>query len=197
MNKNSVILDVGCGNNSPYRTKQILPDCTYYGLDIKKYNQTKKNKADLYLECEPHDFSKYISRFENFFDVVISSHNIEHCLNRKDVLFSMINSLKKNGVIYLSTPSEMSINFPSRNGTLNYYDDKTHRAKPLNHKELINFFITNGFQLIYSNNNYQTQLLFLIGFFLEPISRLINRRLIGIWEYWGFEQIIIAKKIKV
>ena len=40
--------------------------------------------------------------------------------------------LKKGGIIYLVTPSEKSIDFPSREGTLNYYDDKTHKYKPIN-----------------------------------------------------------------
>ena len=40
------ILDVGCGNNSPFRTKKILPKCIYTGIDIGDYNQSKPNLAD-------------------------------------------------------------------------------------------------------------------------------------------------------
>ncbi|MBS1745713.1 MAG: hypothetical protein JST21_06060 [Bacteroidetes bacterium] len=38
------LLDVGCGNHSPSKTKSIFPNCEYYGLDLDKtYNNDAKD----------------------------------------------------------------------------------------------------------------------------------------------------------
>ena len=94
---NVFILDVGCGNNSPYRVKGILPKCNYIGLDIGDYNQTKPLLADKYISTTPNDFHAEIDKFDEYFDVVISSHNIEHCNDRDAVLIAMMKSIKKGG----------------------------------------------------------------------------------------------------
>jgi len=44
---------------------------------------------------------------------------------------------------------------------------------------------------------YQPIGLYFIGFLVEPFSKLFNKVLIGTWEYYGFETIIIARKIKM
>ena len=71
------ILDVGCGNNSPFVVKTILPLCHYTGVDIGDHNQTKPNVADEYLLTSPEDFARRISLFVACFDAVISAHNLE------------------------------------------------------------------------------------------------------------------------
>ena len=78
-----MILDVGCGNNSPFHTKTVLPNCNYYGIDICDHNQTKPLLADLYIITTPDNFSFEISKYSNHFDAVISNHNLEHCDDRK------------------------------------------------------------------------------------------------------------------
>jgi hypothetical protein len=40
LSPNSSVLDVGCGNNSPYRFKTQRPDIYYIGLDICDYCQS-------------------------------------------------------------------------------------------------------------------------------------------------------------
>ena len=57
------------------------------------------------------------------FDAVISSHNLEHCNDRYGALNAILDKLKDGGKIYLSFPSGKTINFPKRDGCLNYYDD--------------------------------------------------------------------------
>jgi hypothetical protein len=43
----AVILDVGCGNNSPYRVKRIIPNSNYTGIDVGDHEQKKPNRAGL------------------------------------------------------------------------------------------------------------------------------------------------------
>jgi len=108
------ILDVGFGNNSPCRTKDIFPNCNYVGLDIGDYNLENTSCADQYLLTTPQNFANKIAQFSSVFDVVVSSHNLEHCNERCKVLESMIGALKNEGEMYLSFPCEQSVFFPSR-----------------------------------------------------------------------------------
>lgn len=189
------ILDVGCGNNSPYRFKSILPNCTYTGIDIGEYNQTKPNLADGYIVVQPDAFSSEIAKLSNSFDAVVSSHNLEHCNDRQGTLSAMLESLKPGGLIYLSFPCEDSVNFPSRQGTLNYFDDSTHRDAPPSFDHLVSELTSSRFQVVYAERRYRPRVLWLFGCLAEPVSARKRRNLRGTWEYWGFESVIWAKKL--
>lgn len=196
LKRNSSILDVGCGNNSPFNTKKILPSCKYTGIDIGDYNQTKPLLADAYILTTAEKFSKELSSFAEEFDAVISSHNLEHCDNRLLTLQAMLKALKVGGHLYLSFPCEQSTRFPKRRGTLNYYDDETHKFSPPNFDEVMTIIRSYGFEIEYAERNYSPMILRLIGFIFEPLSKLKNKTMIGSWEYYGFESIIIARRLK-
>ena len=184
------ILDIGCGNNSPYRFKKILPRCSYTGIDIGEYNQTKPNLADQYIITRPENLSGEIAKLTSSFDAVVSSHNLEHCNDRQEMLAAMLQSVKPGGLIYLSFPCQESIDFPKREGTLNYFDDPTHRVGPPNFDLLITELTRNGFQILYSERRYRPKVLWLFGCLFEPISARKRRNVRGTWEYWGFESIV-------
>lgn len=188
------ILDVGCGSNSPYLVKSHFPDCTYTGIDIADYRQSKPNLADHYLLVEPDQFPTGIRSLGNTFDAVISAHNLEHCNDRNDTLEAMMGALKRGGRLYLSFPSEASVNFPSRLGCLNYYDDPTHQSIPPNFGEIADRLRKNGFSILYSARQYQPPLFRAVGLLSESLSRRRGRRMEGTWEYYGFESIIWAQK---
>ena len=122
----SVILDVGCGNDFPLIVKNILPLCHYTGIDVGEYNQTRPDLADKYIITNPNTFASEISKFKSCFHAVVSSHNIEHCNDRESTIRAMLNAVKPGGRIYISFPCEGSVDFPNRRGTLNYFDDITH-----------------------------------------------------------------------
>jgi ubiquinone/menaquinone biosynthesis C-methylase UbiE len=94
------LLDVGCGNNSPYDIKKEYPDIIYTGIDVGDYNQTKLNIVDNYIIVKPEYFSRAIENIPELFDTVISSHNLEHCNNRDKTLDAMIKVLKLGGYLY-------------------------------------------------------------------------------------------------
>lgn len=176
---NSSILDVGCGNNSPFRTKQILPKCNYTGIDICDYNQTEPQLADSYIVTTPQNFFNEIKKFSSSFDAVICSHNLEHCDDRNSTFDAMLSALKIGGKLFLSFPCEQSINFPKRLGTLNYYDDPTHKLSPPNFMETLTSIKNKGFKIEYAERNYSPVILRLIGLAFEPISIVKNRNMIG------------------
>lgn len=194
LEKTSRILDVGCGNNSPYHTKQILPDCHYVGLDIGDYNQSKPNLADEYIVTSPGEFCGRINAFKDSFDALVCSHNLEHCDDREGTLRAMAQALKSGGRIYISFPCSQSVGFPSRGGCLNYYDDATHQYAPPDFADVIAALHAEGLRVLYANTRYQSPLEWIVGLRNEAESVAAFETRTGTWSLWGFETIIWAEK---
>ena len=194
--KKSVVLDVGCGNNSPFKVKTVLPDSKYTGVDIGDYNQSKVNLADSYILTTPAKFSETIVELGQKFDAVICSHNLEHCNDRDATFLAILSSVRKGGRIYLSFPCSESVTYPKRLGTLNYFDDKTHVGTPPDFQKIRKLLIHSGYELTVEIPNYRPLILRSLGWVLEPISAIKQKVLRGTWEFYGFESIIWAKKVK-
>lgn len=194
LSNNARILDVGCGNNSPKITKYIKPKSYYVGIDIGDYNQDKGSleAADEYLLCSPEQFADTILSAVGEFDAVISAHNIEHCNSPFDTLTAMCAKVRKGGQLFMAFPSERSVNFPSRKGTLNFYDDKSHIYLP-EFKKIVTHIENSGFKIIYKSSSYRPLGMRLVGMIKD---RIIKDRVTGFtWSHYGFEAIIWAKKL--
>lgn len=193
--KNACVLDVGCGNNGPTRFKGLRPDIKYVGVDVMDYNNTEEDikNADEYHKTHPKQFAKNISSLGQRFDAVVSSHNLEHCNYPKETINAICGVIKPNGTLFLAFPSEKSISFPSRRGTLNFFDDSTHIYVP-KWNDIIDSLSLNGFEIIVKKKQYKPLLHWVIGLLLEPISAITKRVMPGTWALWGFESIIWAKK---
>lgn len=196
LSKESRILDVGCGNNSPFQVKSVLPNSNYTGIDIGDYNQTKPNRADNYILTSPEMFADTVAKFDEVFDAVISSHNLEHCNDRYATFEAMLGATCVGGRIYLSFPSERSVDFPPRAGTLNYFDDPTHKGQPPEFDRLLALAKQRGFETLFATPGNQSAAMRLLGWVSEPISRLRKRVLRGTWEYYGFEAIIVLERVR-
>tara|TARA_B100000212_G_C27288121_1_gene496067 strand:- start:312 stop:992 length:681 start_codon:yes stop_codon:yes gene_type:complete len=194
--KDAKILDVGCGNNGPLRTKIIKPGCNYTGIDIENYNQSEESikYADKYILTTSENFVDSINNLTENYDAVISTHNLEHCVRRNEVLKAMCKKVKNGGYLYLSFPSKDSIYFPSRKGTLNYFDDITHLNNPPNVDEILEILKYFKFFNIKKVDGYKPIIMNIFGNLIEPYSILRNKVCLGTWEKWGFESIIIAHK---
>lgn len=194
--KNSKILDVGCGNNSAFRTKSFLPNSYYVGIDIGDYNnKTDINTyADEYILTDPEDFVDSINSLSGKFDAIISSHNLEHCNDRNGTLDAIINKLNSKGKLYLSFPSEKTINFPKRDGCLDYYDDPTHKDYPPDFKLILEKIEQKSLKIIFKKRVYKPFLLRCYGYFTNLLSYFTKKHYTGMWEWWGFESIIVAQK---
>ncbi len=192
--KTGRILDVGCGNNSPKITKAIKPFAYYVGVDIGNYNQEKGSleSADEYLLCSPEDFTRTILSASGEFDAVISAHNIEHCNTPFETLSAMCAKVKKGGRLFMAFPSERSVNFPSRKGTLNFYDDKSHIYLPEFNK-IVKIINESGFKIVYKNPSYRPLGMRLIGMVKDCF--VTDRVTQSTWAHYGFEAIIWAQKL--
>ena len=197
--KDSFILDVGCGNNSPLLVKSFLPNSYYVGIDVDNYNNDYdvEQVADEYILSQPIDFVKSLKSIDCNFDAIISSHNIEHCNDRIGVLNAMIDKLNCKGKIYLSFPSKESIYFPRKIGCLNYYDDPTHKDLPPDFELILKILKEKKLKVVFSRANYKPFLLSCIGIFSNFISYFTKKVHIGMYEIWGFESIIIAENQKI
>lgn len=191
----SRVLDVGCGNHSPTRYKTVNPGILYFGLDIAEY---ELNAQDYALAEEirfvgAKAFDQGISQFEQQFDLIISSHNIEHVDEPVRVTAAMAASLSPGGKLWLSFPSLHSVNLPSRGGCLNFYDDKTHK-KPVDELDLINQLGVHGLEVLHYKSRYRPVIAYLLGAMQEPFSRFAGHIFSYTWSFWGFETIVIAQK---
>jgi len=193
--KNGLVLDVGCGNNSPYHTKKQRPDLYYVGIDIGDYNQVSPNTADEYIITAPDSFSDVIAGLGERFDAVISSHNLEHCNFREKTLEAITSVLRPGGSLYLSFPTEKSVSFKGgRVGCLNYYDDSSHKGEPPGFSDVIKTLKRDKMKISFARKSYKPFYLFLIGFLFERKSKHEKETYPGTWAYWGFETVIWAEK---
>lgn len=193
----STIVDVGCGNDSPVIAKRIRPDCTYVGIDVADYNQTQSpsTTADRYLRCAPEDFAATLAGLAGCADAVVSSHNVEHCFDPDAVLAAMVGMLRQSGSLYLAFPCPESVGFPRRRGTLNFYDDASHR-RPIDVVAVIEALSAAGMHLVHVHRRYRPPLPFVVGLVLEPLSALSGRCMPAgsTWALYGFETVIWAKR---
>jgi SAM-dependent methyltransferase len=188
------ILDVGCGNDAIIPVKKAVPHFRYTGIDVQIYNMNIADAIDEYILVEPSAFADKIGEMANRFDVVISAHNLEHCLEREKTFRNMLRTLKKGGMLYLSCPSEKSVSFPSRRGTLNYYDDETHIGAPPDFSILKKMADEEKCVILFEAEGYKPPLAWLIGLLFEPFSALMKRIHSYTWNFYGFESIIWVKK---
>jgi SAM-dependent methyltransferase len=162
-------------------------------LDVGDYNQldSSKKHADEYIIVPPDKFAAKISEMSGLFDAVVSAHNLEHCNDPQSVLVAMLRALKDGGRMHLSFPSEASVRFPSRRGTLNFFDDPTHQTLP-NFEEVLSTIRSEGCVAEVAIRRYRPFYHFVRGLLAEPFSRIRIKVLYGTLSLYGFETIIWA-----
>jgi SAM-dependent methyltransferase len=190
------ILDVGAGNHSATLAKKYFPNCKYYGIDISKdYNNDENDFQSMEIFWEK-DLTKleFSDIPNNFFDVILMTHIIEHLINGEFVLDALLKKVKSDGYIYLEYPSKRSIHFPSMKDTLNFYDDSTHvRLYDIN---VLNKIIeSNGFSIL--KFGIRRDISNILAIPIRIIYNMIKKRYIpgGVfWDLLGFAEFIWAKK---
>jgi len=83
------ILDVGCGNHAPSKTKMYYPQCRYFGLDkAPEYNlyQNDFDCMEKFFAVDLEDPLALETIPEKSFNCIIMNHVIEHLKNGEQVL---------------------------------------------------------------------------------------------------------------
>lgn len=103
------LLDVGCGpgtvTNSLYY-KKFIDRYTIYGIDIGKKNIDtirKRWPSGLFRVGD----AQHLPYRDNYFDIIISRHTLEHVKDMDQVMNEMYRVCKRNGMIFLAVPTEI------------------------------------------------------------------------------------------
>jgi SAM-dependent methyltransferase len=193
------ILDVGCGNNSPTRTKRYYPKCLYYGLDIISHDDAgDKNLAAMeqFFEIDLSNISSLSKIPDLFFDCIILSHVVEHLENGTEVIAVLLQKLVVGGVIYVEFPSPKSVNFPSMRGSLNFYDDPSH-VRVYQLEEISTVLSNNGFSITRAGTRRSLKRILFLP--LYALVSLVYHGYVGgsvLWDFFGFADYLIAVKIQ-
>jgi ubiquinone/menaquinone biosynthesis C-methylase UbiE len=125
----ATILDLGCGSGSMQNLiKNYRKDINFISIDRDDYSKDFPPgtffKVDITTEKLPV--------VSDSIDAVFCSHVLEH-INFYELFLSEIKRvLKRDGSVYIETPSSRSLYFPSirfmkgQNGPTNFFDDYTH-----------------------------------------------------------------------
>lgn len=144
------ILDVGCGSKSPALTKYWLNPAEYHGIDNGYWEddvEGYKNIDKFYMLDLSNSLLDEIP--EDYFDIIILSHVIEHIKNGEFIINLLCSKLKMKGIIYIETPSPKTLNYPSAIGFLNFYDDLTH-VRCYYDSEIVPVLQNNGLKVVKS-----------------------------------------------
>ncbi len=190
------ILDIGVGNHSASVTKRWFPDCQYYGVDLdRNYNNDAADFAAMEafyaMDLTRLDFTAIP---DQFFDVILMSHVIEHLTNGDLVVAGLLPKLKPGGIIYLEYPSLRSTFFPHMRGTLNYFDDPTH-CRIYTLPELYNLMMRQGMTVLRGGTRRDW-----VRVILLPLLLLNSIRVFGFvsggcfWDLLGFAEYVVARK---
>jgi len=195
--KKCVILDAGAGSHSASITRQWFPDCTYHGIDIT--DNYKNDEKDLSLMDKFYimDLTKLkLDEIpDNYYDVIVMSHIIEHLHNGDKVIERILTKLKAGGLIYVEYPSQKSTRLPSMEETLNFYDDPTH-CRIYTLTEIFTLLESNSMKVLEGGTRRQW-----INIFLMPVKilrDLIKKHYISggtFWDITGFAEYAVARKL--
>jgi 2-polyprenyl-3-methyl-5-hydroxy-6-metoxy-1,4-benzoquinol methylase len=190
------MLDVGCGNHSATLTMRWFPSCRYYGVDSRRdYDNDRSDyeaMAAFYeLDLTLLDFSPIP---DGRFDVLMMTHVIEHLHNGDLVLAGLLPKIKPGGLAYIEFPSERSTRLPSKKGTLNFYDDKTH-ARIYTPAEVERVFTDGGWRVLRSGRRRDW-----LRIITMPAAMVKSKLDLGyvagsvFWDLLGFAEYVLAEK---
>jgi len=198
----ATVLDIGCGNHSPQQIKHLFPELYYIGVDVEEYNIDEADKIaanEFHFVGRDSFISDLRDQLNQQADLIIVSHVLEHAYEPYHLLEYLSTLLKVRGYMYLAFPAEESVAFPSRPGTLNFFDDPSHRWLPP-FIEVLNRCMRLGLRPIFVRKRYRHPVLCILGAIehvLGPIWKVLvgRRSSFFAWHLFGFESIIIVQKI--
>lgn len=103
-NKNAALLDCGCWNGvNTKKFGNIVGTNHLYGVEINKAKAKEASKKGINVEIA--DLNKRLPYKNNFFDVIIVYHVIEHLVNVRLFVSELHRILKNDGYVIIGTPN--------------------------------------------------------------------------------------------
>ena len=188
------LLDVGAGNHSASVAKRWFPNCHYAGIDRDRHYQN--DAADFAamdeffeLDLTQLDFARIP---DSSYDVLLLAHVIEHLENGDQVLRALVPKLRPGGMIYVEFPGPQSLHFPSKRGTLNFYDDDTH-VRVFDANQVAGILRECGMEVVRAGTRRDP-----VGILFLPVLALRAKRKHGyvpggvLWDLFGFADQVLA-----
>jgi SAM-dependent methyltransferase len=122
------VVDAGAGPQDALKAKRLFAECWYEGVNIAELPNSTGELAsyDRYylVDLDASDLSFLPDRS---YDLVVSSHTIEHLERGLAVVGRLCEKVRPGGFLYLEWPSVESEGFPIRGLGLRFDDDPSHR----------------------------------------------------------------------
>jgi len=200
--KSIKILDVGCGHNSFNICKRYFRYDIFDGIDKEIWQGKEddyKSFTNLFFFNLETEAEKINDLPNNYYDLILLSHVIEHINNGEQVIKKLIPKLAFDGIIYIETPSEKTLKYPSGIGFFNFHDDPTHK-KVYSYRKLANTLIQNNCKVIKAGIRrdplrillYSPVFLLWNFVYSLPIKHKWDVR--GLWDFFGIPQFVIGRK---
>jgi len=194
--KSFSLLDVGAGNHSASKTKKLFPNCSYFGIDLNRnFNNDEEDFAVMETFYEMDLTHLQFSDIpDDHFDFMRMTHIIEHLHNGDKVIENLLPKLKKGAFIYIEYPGQKSTKLPSMNGTLNFYDDRTH-VRIYSVEELKTLLKKNGWEIVSSGTRRNWVFLLAMPFRITAnLLRGKKPQANMFWDLLGFAEFVYAKR---
>ncbi len=195
-NKPFRLLDIGAGNHSATKIKNVFPLCEYHGVDMEKEYNNDASDFKLMTAFYEMDLTRLDFTIipDNYFDGIWMVHVIEHLYNGDEVLKMLLPKLKSGGYLYVEYPGVKSTRLPSMYGTLNFKDDPTH-VRLYSVKELTTLFENKGCVILRSGIRRNTWFMLSMPFRIAG-SFIRGKKLQGnvFWDILGFAEFLWVQK---
>jgi len=188
------ILDLGCGNHSPTTFRSAYPSALYIGVERPDASvpgvDSQSADSILRLDLDRVDISTLPVRD---FDLVVASHVIEHLAKGTRLLVEAASLMRESGLLYVAFPTPASVGFPSRKGTLNFYDDPTH-INLVHPEDAIKAIEAAGLSLLFCGRPRSAGKI--LGLPLQLAMAPLTGGVTGpmLWELYRFQEVLIARK---
>lgn len=122
------IVDAGGGPLDALKAKRLFRACWYEGINIEAL-PTSSREREAYDRYHVLDLDETDLGFlpDRSFDLVVSSHTIEHLKDGVATVRRLCTKVGPGGFLYLEWPSVESVTFPVRGFGVRFDDDGTHR----------------------------------------------------------------------
>lgn len=194
------ILDVGCAGfvTETFKANSGRADIDNFGVDYMATNMPAGftfKQSD--LDAAPIPYA------DDFFDLVIASHVIEHMKRPLELFSELVRVAKPGGTIYVEAPSERSLFMPGMPFghkecmSLSFYDDPTHTTRPWTPQSFYRLSMCYGLSDIEAGYDTDAKARFLIApvkIVLGLITRNPGWLQHGMWELIGWSSYVITRK---
>lgn len=181
------IVDAGGGPLDALKAKRLFRACWYEGINIDALPPASREMAayDRYhvVDLDETDLGFLPDRS---FDLVVSSHTIEHLKDGVATVRRLCSKVGPGGRLYLEWPSLESVTFPIRGRGLRFDDDGTHRQTYGLH-EIREEVESQGLQVEFARRRRQWLRILLAPILVAYHSARLRRLVLyDLWDVTGF-----------